>query len=219
MTTMTSTENPTGDWAHRPILLLLVLAGLLIGFLAFKRMAMEASAIVQRAPLPMLGVAPKFTLTDQADRMFMNDKLSGMVWVVDFIFTRCAGPCPKMTQRMSEFQNVMAGLDDFRLVTFTVDPEYDTPAKLAEYGEAFGADPGRWAFLTGARQKIHELCINGFKLAVGKDPSDENNILHSTRFVLVDRKGRIRGYYDETEPKQMTQLAGDIQRLIDEPGS
>jgi len=111
-------------------------------------------------------------------------------------------------------------LPDLRLVTITVDPKRDTPERLKEYAAKYGADPQRWLFLTGDREAIYRLSTDGFKLAaiVEQDEvqSTDHPILHSTRFVLVDREGQVRAYYDGTSEKDMERLAADARRLAAE---
>src|SRR5262245_36135582 len=141
---------------------------------------------------------PEFSLTDQTERIVTLADLKGKVWVADFIFTNCGGTCPMMTGHMRKLQDSLP--PDIRLVSITVDPDRDTPKVLASYAAEQGATRDRWLFLTGEKQALHDLCIKGFKL-----PLDESGgtvtepIAHSTRFVLVDKQGEIRGYYSGTE--------------------
>ena len=156
---------------------------------------------------------PDFSLTDQSDRNVKLDDLKGHVWVADFIFTNCAGACPMMTDKMRKLQDTLPV--EVRMVSITVDPSRDTPKALAAYAAERGATPDRWLFLTGEKQALHDLCIKGFKL-----PLDETGgtaaepIGHSTRFVLVDQQGEIRGYYDATDEESLKQLAGDAKSLL-----
>lgn len=154
------------------------------------------------------------------------DDLRGKVWVADFIFTNCAGPCPRLTSHMSRLQEALAGVaggGEVRLVSFSVDPEKDTPEVLAEYGRRFRADFTRWSFLTGGKQAIYDLIFEGFKLAIddgalSKDGTPGPGIItHSVRFVLVDREGRIRGYYPGEDADIVERIAPDIERLLAEP--
>ncbi len=199
------------------VVVVLILAGLSGGAMAYRQILREVRSVAHQKELDVLGQVPFFELMRENQKTLTSDTLLGEVWVADFIFTRCAGPCPRMTAQMAKLQDRLTGFDDLRFVTFTVDPEYDTPEVLDRYAREFGADPDRWFFLTGDRQRIRELSIKGFKLAVGEAADDEHFILHSTRFVLVDRKGRIRGYYDETEPEQMAKLAADVRRVAAQP--
>lgn len=159
-------------------------------------------------PLPILGQIPSFQLTAQDGKLFDSHLLHGKVWVADFIYTSCPGPCPMMSSRMRQVQTATAGLPDVRLVSFTVDPAHDTPPVLAEYSRHFLAQPDRWFFLTGEQSRLNDLGLNAFHLNAVDGKFD-----HSTRFALVDREGRIRGYYafgDDDFPKR---LIADTRRL------
>jgi len=170
------------------------------------------------AELPVLGTVPGFALTDQTGARVGLAELRGRVWIADFIFTSCAGICPGMTARMAEAQERLRDLADLRLVSFTVDPETDTVETLARYGKRHGAEPGRWHLLTGERAAIHRLSIEGFKLGAGPAPDGgPEPILHSSKLVLVDRAGRIRGYYDTEEEAVVERLLDDARRLVGAP--
>jgi protein SCO1/2 len=156
---------------------------------------------------------PDFSLTDQRERAVTLADLRGRVWVTDFIFTSCGGTCPMMTGEMRKLQDRLPA--EIRFVSITVDPDRDTPKVLAGYAAEHGAMRDRWLFLTGDKQSLHDLCIKGFKL-----PLDESGgsiaepIAHSTRFVLVDKQGEIRGYYSGTEQEDLDRLAADAQSLL-----
>ncbi len=147
--------------------------------------------------LPVIAELPDFTLIERSGRRVGLSDLRGRVWIADFVFTYCAGPCPVMSVRMAELQELlkMKRYDDVVSVTITVDPERDTPERLREYADALGAETGRWLFLTGETKPIRELAVKGFRIAVEDPEQGDDQILHSTRFVLVDQQGRIRGYY------------------------
>lgn len=152
---------------------------------------------------PILGQVTDFTLTNQADAAVSLADLRGHVWIADIIFTRCAGPCPRMTQQMKELQDSLRSMSKARLVTLTTDPDFDTPPVLKTYGERFGANPERWTFLTGTKKEIAALAIESLKLtAVEKKPEDRENpedlFIHSTIFVVVDKQARLRGVYETT---------------------
>lgn len=155
---------------------------------------------------------PDFRLTERSGRRISLEDLRGKVWVADFIFTRCPGPCPAMSRKFAELQRAFRKLDDVRLVSITVDPEHDTPEALSKYADSYGADPQRWLFLTGEKQTILDLAVEGFKISAGNDPS-----LHGTHFVLVDRRGRIRGFYRSSDTEALEQLRRDVRQLVKEP--
>ena len=176
-------------------------------------------------PLPILGEAPSFRLTERARKTVSAADLRGSPWVANFIFTRCVGPCPVLSLHMQRLQNASAEFAALRLVSFSVDPLTDTPEVLSEYADSFGADPRRWLFLTGERDELYTLIQDGFKLAVVDqrdedhsmhDAAPEDVITHSTRFVLVDAGGKIRGYYNGVEPDVVDTLMMDLRRLAAE---
>ena len=167
-----------------------------------------AAACSGGRPLPVLGQIPAFHLTAQDGRPFDSRSLAGKIWVADFIFTNCPGPCPMMSSRMRQVQAATADLADMRLVSFTVDPAHDTPPVLAAYSKHFLAEPGRWFFLTGEQSRLNDLGLHAFHLNAVDESLD-----HSTRFALVDRRGQVRGYYafgDDDFPKR---LIADVRRL------
>jgi protein SCO1/2 len=166
----------------------------------------------------VLATAPSFTFTDQDGRPFDSSALSGRVWVADFMFTRCRGLCPLLTERMNELQGRFSGEARFHLVSFTVDPEHDRPEVLGEYAREHGSDPGGWTYLTGEAARIQEVIGKGFLLAVGEGATAEEPISHSQRLVLVDGEGNIRGYYDSQDPGEMRLLAEHIARLLERAG-
>ncbi len=179
------------------------------GGLFFLRQA-EVSRFATRV-LPELGAVPPFELTNQNGAAFGSQQLQGKIWIADFIYTTCPGPCPMISSRMSETQKPLHDTD-VKLVSFSVDPVHDTPAILRSYAEKLKAQPGRWEFLTGDKGTIYRLSRDGFKLAVGAGDTPGKPV-HSTRVILVDRIGRIRGYYDATEADAVTRLLADVAHL------
>jgi len=160
-----------------------------------------ANGAPQPSALPVYFQVSDFTLTNQNNQPVGLADLKGKVWVADIIFTRCTGPCPKITRAMKQVQDALPTRSQARLVTLTSDPEYDTPAILKAWAEHFGADSNRWMFLTGTKAQIRNVATNALKLvAAPKDPqerADENDLfIHSTVFVLIDRQGRCRGSYE-----------------------
>jgi protein SCO1/2 len=174
----------------------------------------EASALARR-PLGKFGTVPSFQLTNQQGQPFGSSQLTGRIWIADFIFTSCRGPCPIISTRMSELQKPLRDTD-VHLVSFTVDPDTDTPEVLRNYAEKLQAQPGRWDFLTGPKAALYDLSRNGFKLGVSDGSEAEGVPVHSTRLVLIDWQGVIRGYYDALAPDGVTKVLADASHLLRE---
>lgn len=179
--------------------------GLLLFFtlfaLAFALWLMAAARNFGQTPLPALGPVADFALTNQDGQAITLTALSNHVWVADIIFTRCAGPCPRITAQMHAVQTLLPPESNARLVTLTTDPDYDTPPVLKKYAERFGADFNRWMFLTGSKAQIAGLAADSLKLsAVPVKPEDRLNdadlFIHTTIFVLVDKRARLRGIFE-----------------------
>ena len=164
-------------------------------------------------PIRSYGTVPNFQLTNQNNQPFGSTQLAGKIWVADFIFTSCPGPCPMVSSRMSELQRPLEKTD-VHLVSFSVDPEKDTPEVLRGYADKLKAEPARWDFLTGSKSIIYDLSKNGFKLAVLD--GEAGVPVHSTRIVLVDRHGEIRGYYEATAADAVTKVLADTSHLLRE---
>ena len=168
----------------------------------------------------VVAALPEFALTDQSGVSFGSADLQGKVWIADFIFTRCAGTCPMQTAEKARLQEQLKKHDlweDIRLVTFTVDPEHDTASVLAEYAVVHGADTSQWKFLTGSRGDLWNLSANGFQFEVAEDATNsEMPILHSSKFALVDRVGRLRGSYDGLSQDGLAKLTADLEKILDE---
>jgi protein SCO1/2 len=174
--------------------------------------ALLLTACRRNAPeLSSYGVVPEFQLTGQNDSVFDSKSLDGKIWVADFIFTNCPGVCPRMTSQMHQVQQAVSRMAEVRLVSFTVDPARDTPAVLAAYATLHHADATRWYFLTGPQATLHDLCRNVFKLG-----NVDGSLTHSTRFVLIDRKSQIRGYYDTSEADSIPKLVAGVHALARE---
>lgn len=162
--------------------------------------------------LPVMGDVRPFAFMERNNQLVTRDDLSGNIWIADFVFTRCAGPCPLMTMKMRQLQKAFSNADDVKLVSFSVDPEFDTPLVLSKYAEQYEADPQKWLFLTGDKKEIYNFAQNSLKLTV-KEATENSPIIHSTYFILVDRQGKIRGYYNSNEPNSLSRLATDVERL------
>jgi protein SCO1/2 len=171
-------------------------------------------------PLPVLASLPAFVLTDQEGKAFGSKDLQGQVWVAGFIFTRCPTICPAITATMGRIQHRARGIaQGFRLVSFSVDPQYDTPARLAAYAAQHKVSPRLWHFVTGTGEAVKQTVVDGLKIAMGDAPAgsgdqDFASIMHGTHFVLVDQHGQIRGYYDSSAPDVVDRVLADAAMLI-----
>jgi len=190
--------------------LLWVLLGIIIVSIA----GINLWSVFNKTPEPTPTVAdasvPDFNLTNQqGDSLGLSD-MAGKIWVADFIFTYCPTICPAMTLEMARLQSEFA-TEPVYFVSFSVDPERDTPDVLFRYAAQYGADERRWSFLTGEKEHIYQLAQKGFKLAAGH-PGTE--LLHSTRFVLIAPDGKIHGRYDSRSKAALARLRRDINTLL-----
>ena len=160
--------------------------------------------------LPVYSTVPQFNLTDQSGAAFDSAKLNNHIWVADFMFTSCPGPCPRMSSQMRQVQTALA-YADVKIASFTVDPEHDTAQVLSEYASHYAARPGVWYFLTGPVTTLQHLDHDVFQLG-----DIDGTLQHSTRFVLIDRKSRIRGFYQTSEPDEVPRLIADAKSLLRE---
>ena len=159
--------------------------------------------LLRREPPPPEPIfqLPAFELTDSRGKPFGSEDLEGQVWVANFIFTRCASICPALTDAMSRLDARYReeGVEGIRLVSFSVDPEYDTPEVLRDYGKRRGIDPSRWSLLSGPTERVRSVVEDGFKTAMGPMEETEGGLIdvaHTGKFVIVDGSGSVRGYYD-----------------------
>jgi heme o synthase len=175
---------------------------------------------------------PDFTMSERSGKRTSRDDLKGKVWVASFVFTRCTGPCPQVTATMARLQKDLdlKNRSDLRLVTFTIDPEKDTPNELKDYANSRQADPDKWLFLTGMPEAdLHKLLHDGFKVTAqrAEKPGPGNEFDHSSRLAVVDRQGNIRGYFDGLPSgsgpdaradfeENMTALEARVQELLSE---
>lgn len=209
-------RSPSGGGGVIVIALIVVLAGAFGWWLISNSSSMH----LDDRPLPVIARVPDFSLTERSGSTVTRADLLGKVWVADFVFTSCAGPCPEMSLRMRSLQETLKDTGrDVTLVTFTVDPTRDTPKVLARYAEKYGADPTRWLFLTGPDdQTIQDLVKKGFLQALAPATPD-SPIIHSTRFVLIDRRGRIRAAPEGLDVSARDQLLHDLDKLLNEDAS
>lgn len=185
-------------------------------------MAMREQMKLKRDKLgegpPIYGQVPAFTFTDDSQTSFGLEQLKGRIWVVDFVFTRCGYPCPAITQNMSELQSWLDEneMGNVKLVTVSVDPEYDTPDVLKAYGKKYKADFDRWSFLTGDKKAIYDFILDGFDLMVEQNPEGtpiSEMFVHSDKMVLIDRDENIRGYYGGIDDDDLKKLRLDLIKV------
>jgi len=162
-------------------------------------------------PLPVLGTVPTFSFVDQGGRPFGPRDLAGRPWVADFIFTRCPTVCPRMTRTLAALRPRLG--ERIELVSISVDPEFDTPERLRAFAARHGADAPGWHFLTGQSAGVEKAVTEGFRIALARESDDFLGIVHGVHLVLVDGQGRIRGYYDSTDPDAVERLVHDAARL------
>jgi protein SCO1/2 len=162
--------------------------------------------------LPVLFSLPPFSLIDEQGQAFGSAQLAGRPYVADFVYTACRDACPRLTARMGELQDLFqADRSAVRLVTFTVDPEHDTPEKLALYARAARAIPGLWSFVTGPVEQVSRLLNDDFKVSMERSASGD--VSHDDHFVVVDAKGRIRGYF-EASPEGLARIRSALKDLL-----
>lgn len=155
-----------------------------------------------------------FRLTERSGKVVTEADLAGDVWVSAFIFTRCPTACPRISSVMKGLQGPL-GKAGVRLVSISVDPDFDTPAVLTRYADGLGADPAHWWFLTGKQDEVVNLVLDRFKLPVERvgDPASKvESIQHSPRLVLVDRGNKVDGYYDSNDPDSIKKLVATATR-------
>jgi protein SCO1/2 len=178
------------------------------------------------APLVKMGLAPKFELVNQDNKMISNENYKDKVYVLEFFFTTCPSICPKMNQSMLGIEKAFFGNPNFGIVSITIDPEHDTAAVLKDHAELLGVKSSNWNFLTGEKAVIYDLANKGFNQYVGENHKVKGGFEHSGLFALIDRKGYIRCrkddygnpilYYDGLDKKGVRDLQQDIAILIKE---
>jgi protein SCO1/2 len=173
------------------------------------------AACQQKSDLPRLFPVPNAALTDENGRPVQLDSMKGTVTVYDFIFTSCSGICPIMSRNMAELTRRVPKEAPVKFVSITVDPQRDTPEVLRSYASRFRNDD-RWIFLTGDREAIVRLSVDGFKLAAGDPVPGGEALLHSSKFAVADKNGVIRHYYGGTDGDAPERVAETVQELLRE---
>ena len=171
-------------------------------------------------PPPVMTVLPSYDLIDSSGEPFGTEQLAGQVYVANFFFTRGTSVCPMLTNSMSKLQRRYSegGIEGIRLVSISVDGAHDTPDQLAEYAERYEIETEAWSLLTGPPEQVRPLVLEGFRLPLGDRQEDEPGLMdiaHASRLVLVDRWGRVRGYYG-SDASGLEALLNGSQKVLEE---
>ena len=190
----------------------------IIGLLAASSL-LRVLAYQAPEPPPEFGLVPDFSLTAESGQTYGAKDLRGKAWVSNFIFTRCKTVCPVFSAKMAELQGRTRDMSDqLQLVSFSVDPDYDTPEVLAKYSEQFGADPTFWRFLTGPTAQVRAVVTDGMKMFMGDADQVETPeaLMHGSHFVLIDPKMNIRGFYEVDDEETVDKLLRDLALIIED---
>lgn len=199
----------------RPALWVGLLGVVLAGLVTWRAVAPRPSAKVE---LPVLSTVPAFEFVDQSGAPLSANGLRGKVWVANFIFTRCPNICPKFTAKMGTLQDRSGKeMPELQLVSFTVDPEHDTPEVLLAYGQKHHADFSRWRFARGERSALEKVIRDGMLQPMDPgDGKDLNSVVHGSYFALVDAELRVRGVYRFSEPGAVDDVLRDAKLLLND---
>lgn len=159
--------------------------------------------------LPILGTAPDFELVDIKEQTFASNQLKEHVWVAGVFFTSCRATCPTLMRDLKKLEAKFTDKSNLRIVLITVDPQYDTPKVLNDFALEYKVAQPRWNLLTGPKEQVEAVVVDGFKLVTREEP-----LLHSNRFLLVDGKGQLRGSYTGTDAEAMKELESDLRKLL-----
>jgi protein SCO1/2 len=192
-----------------------------LGVIVLSILAVSVVTQFKGKPLPVYSTLPGFTLTNQNGRRVTLADFRGQVWIADAIFTRCPSQCLLMSAHMKEIQGALPSGLPIQLVSFTTDPAYDQPSVLKKYAERFRARDNRWSFLTGDKSALHSVEVQGLKLSVLDKPAAEQEsandlFIHSEKLVLLDKLGRIRGYYDGQTASAVAEVIAAAETLARE---
>jgi protein SCO1/2 len=160
---------------------------------------------------------PYFYFRNQDSILKKSTDYKGKVWIADFFFTSCPTICPKMTKNLRFLNNNLKDLStDIQFMSFSINPDFDTPSQLKRYKEHYQVNAKNWDFLTGNEDETHRLGIENFQIFAGRDDEAEGGFAHSGAFTLVDKEGFVRGVYLGTDIKQVKQLEHDVRLLLKE---
>ena len=161
-----------------------------------------------------------FSFKNQDNKTINQNDIEGKVFVAEYFFTTCKSICPIMNEQMQRVQKAIKGNSNVKILSFTVDPETDTVAQMKRYANSHNVVKGQWHFLTGKKEDLYRLARKSFFVLKPAEAANQGDVgsdfIHTNNFVLVDQKKRIRGYYDGTSSKEVTQLISDIKILLEE---
>ena len=155
----------------------------------------------------------KFQFVDQDSAIITNQTFDGKIYVADFFFTSCRTICPVMKTQMLRVYDSIQDMPDVLLLSHTIDPEYDTVALLHDYADRLGVKSDKWHFVTGPQDDIFKIAQTSYFATAMTDEAEPDGYIHSGAFLLIDKKGRIRGKYDGTLAEEVDKLVKDIKTL------
>jgi len=183
------------------------------------------SCQVSEKPLPIFGqrevvgtdtiyhtIAP-FAFVDQDSTWVTNNTFKNNIYVADFFFTTCRSICPIMKTQMLRVYKATAEMPDIKILSHTIDPDYDTVALLHDFADRLGVESARWHFVTGVKDSIYKIAQTSYFATAMEDKTEPDGFIHSGAFLLIDKKQRIRGKYDGTKEEDVNKLIADIQKL------
>jgi protein SCO1 len=159
---------------------------------------------------------PDFTFINQDSALFSKKEMMGKVSVVNFFFTVCPSICPKMTRNLLTVEREFEKDKNFQIVSHTVDPKRDDPAKLKKYAHGYGINTDKWIFLTGTKNNLYYMARNGYFVTAIEATGGEEDFIHSEKVMLIDKNGHIRGYYEGTDGKDIQRLIRDARLLLNQ---
>ena len=178
----------------------------------------------KKSTLPIVGteqnhhISP-FSFTNQDGKTITEKDIDGKIAVVSYFFATCKGICPRMNENMAKVYTAFKGNSNVMILSHTVDPKKDTVEALKAYSLRFDADPKQWMFLTGDKKKLYDMARYSYLISAEDDTagvSVDNDFIHDKHYSLVDRHGRIRGFYDGLEQSDINKLIADINVLLSE---
>ena len=188
-------------------------------------MLMLFSCEKQNQEFIVIAKSPEFQFTNQYGNTISDKDVKGKVQVVEFFFTTCPTICKELNANMIKIQKEFFGRKDFAILSYTVNPQHDTPKVLLEYSKKIGAQHANWHFLTGKEEEIYDVALTGYFVGSRKDSLAPGGFLHTSNFLLVDKKGNMVNrkdkhgnpiFYDGTDMKDIQDLKKDIYTLLNQ---